>query len=40
VTINFNRLKSKIEYLPPEKVALVEEAYRFAEEAHRGQLRQ
>ena len=26
-------------YLPPEKIALVEDAYHFAEEAHRGQLR-
>ena len=27
------------EYLPPDKVAAVEEAYRFAEEAHAGQFR-
>jgi len=27
------------EYLPPDKVALIREAYAFAEEAHRGQMR-
>jgi len=37
---SFNRLKEKIiDYLPPEKVAVIEDAYRFAEEAHRGQVR-
>ena len=36
----FTQLIEKIrDYLPPKKVALVEEAYRFAEEAHRGQVR-
>ncbi len=32
-------LKKAQEYLPPEKIALVEEAYNFASEAHRGQVR-
>ena len=37
---SFNQLKEKAEaYLPPEKLAIVEEAYRFAAEAHSGQMR-
>jgi GTP pyrophosphokinase len=37
---DFSQLKEKAqEYLPPEKIAVVEEAYRFAAEAHQGQLR-
>jgi GTP pyrophosphokinase len=36
----FGQLKERIlEYLPPEKITLVEEAYQFAAEAHRGQVR-
>jgi len=38
--MSFNKLLTKArEYLPPEKIAVIEEAYRFAEEAHRGQVR-
>ncbi len=38
--MKFNRLKSKAqEYLPPEKIALVEDAYDFAMKAHQGQFR-
>ncbi|MFH1925071.1 MAG: bifunctional (p)ppGpp synthetase/guanosine-3',5'-bis(diphosphate) 3'-pyrophosphohydrolase [Chloroflexota bacterium] len=37
---SFDQLKEKAEsYLPAEKIALVEEAYRFAAEAHHGQMR-
>ncbi len=37
---SFHQLKEKAEsYLPAEKFALVEEAYRFAAEAHHGQMR-
>ena len=37
---DFSQLREKAQqYLPPEKIAVVEEAYRFAAEAHRGQLR-
>ena len=37
---SFNQLKEKAqEYLPPEKIAVVEEAYHFAAEAHQGQVR-
>jgi guanosine-3',5'-bis(diphosphate) 3'-pyrophosphohydrolase len=37
---SFNQLKEKAEaYLPVEKLAVVEEAYRFAAEAHKGQMR-
>jgi len=37
---DFSQLKEKAqEYLPPEKITVVEEAYRFAAEAHQGQLR-
>ena len=37
---SFGQLKEKAEsYLPAEKIALVEEAYRFAAEAHHGQMR-
>jgi len=38
--VSFNQLKTKAEeYLPPEKLALLESAYNFAEKAHEGQLR-
>ncbi|UCG10377.1 MAG: bifunctional (p)ppGpp synthetase/guanosine-3',5'-bis(diphosphate) 3'-pyrophosphohydrolase [Dehalococcoidia bacterium] len=38
--MDFNELLAKArEYLPPEKVALVEDAYNFAAEAHQGQMR-
>ncbi len=37
---NFNRLVKKAqEYLPPEKMALIEVAYNFARQAHEGQVR-
>ncbi|TET46226.1 MAG: bifunctional (p)ppGpp synthetase/guanosine-3',5'-bis(diphosphate) 3'-pyrophosphohydrolase [Dehalococcoidia bacterium] len=37
---SFSQLKEKAEaYLPAEKVTVVEEAYRFAVEAHQGQMR-
>jgi len=37
---SFSELQAKAkEYLPPEKLAVVEEAYHFAAEAHRGQVR-
>ena len=35
----WNRLEPALAYLAPEERAKVREAYRFAEEAHRGQLR-
>jgi len=38
--MGFSQLKEKAqEYLPPEKLAVVEEAYHFAAEAHQGQVR-
>jgi len=38
--VSFNQLKTKAEeYLPPEKIALLESAYNFAKKAHEGQLR-
>jgi GTP pyrophosphokinase len=38
--MSFSRLIEKVqEYLPPEKMALVEEAYNFAAKAHHGQVR-
>ena len=38
--MSYNQLKTKAEeYLPPEKLALLESAYNFAEKAHEGQLR-
>ncbi|MFC1864858.1 RelA/SpoT family protein [Chloroflexota bacterium] len=38
--MGFNKLRDKAqEYLPPEKVAVVEDAYNFAMKAHEGQLR-
>ena len=38
--MDFSELLAKArEYLPPEKVALVEDAYNFAAEAHQGQVR-
>jgi guanosine-3',5'-bis(diphosphate) 3'-pyrophosphohydrolase len=38
--MDFEELKQKAaEYLPPEKLAVVEEAYKFAAEQHRGQMR-
>jgi len=38
--MSFGRLKDKAQqYLPPEKIALVADAYHFAEEAHQGQWR-
>jgi len=37
---DFSQLREKAqEYLPPEKIAVVEEAYHFAAEAHQGQVR-
>ncbi len=37
---SFSQLKKKAEtYLPAEKIAVVDEAYRFATEAHQGQVR-
>ena len=37
---SFSQLKEKAEaYLPAERIAVVEEAYRFAAEAHQGQMR-
>ncbi len=36
---SFDRLLQKLDYLSPADVALVREAYRFADEAHLGQLR-
>ncbi len=37
---SFSQLKGKAEvYLPAERIAVVEEAYRFAAEAHQGQMR-
>ncbi len=37
---SFSQLKEKAEaYLPAEKIAVIEEAYRFAAEAHQGQMR-
>jgi len=37
---SFSQLREKAqEYLPPEKVAVIEDAYHFAAEAHQGQLR-
>ena len=39
--MGFNRLIDKArEYLPPEKIAIVEDAYNFALEAHQGEVRQ
>ncbi len=36
----FSQLKEKaLEYLPPEKMAVIEDAYHFASEAHQGQVR-
>jgi len=38
--MGFSQLKEKAqEYLPPEKIAVVEDAYHFAAEAHQGQVR-
>jgi len=38
--VSFNQLKTKAEeYLPPEKIALLESAYNFAKKDHEGQLR-
>lgn len=37
--MSFSQLKTKTQYLPPEKIALVEDAYNFAKKAHQGQLR-
>ncbi len=40
VVLDFNKLFEKArEYLPPEKIAVVEEAYKFAAEKHQGQVR-
>ena len=40
-TMSFDNLKSKAqEYLPPEKMTLVEDAYNFAVKSHQGQFRQ
>ncbi len=39
--MDFSKLLAKAQgYLPPDKLALVEEAYHFAAKAHRGQVRQ
>ncbi|MFC1917778.1 RelA/SpoT family protein [Chloroflexota bacterium] len=39
-TGSFSRLKEKAQgYLPPEKIAVLEDAFRFAAEAHQGQVR-
>ncbi len=39
--MNFSQLLQKVKgYLPPEKITIIEDAYNFAEEAHRGQLRE
>jgi GTP pyrophosphokinase len=38
--MDFNRLQEKArEYLPPEKLPILEEAYKFASEKHQGQVR-
>ncbi len=38
--MGFSQLKEKAQqYLPPEKIALVEDAYKFALKAHKGQVR-
>src|SRR4030043_201292 len=38
--MEFSRLLEKAgEYLPPEKIAVVEEAYKFTAEKHQGQVR-
>jgi len=37
--VSFSQLKDKAQYLPPEKIALVEDAYNFAVKAHQGQVR-
>ena len=38
--MEFEQLRAKVqEYLSAEKLALVEAAYRFAAEAHEGQMR-
>ena len=37
--MTFSQLKEKAQYLPPEKMTLVEDAYNFAQKAHQGQVR-
>ena len=37
--MSFSQLKEKAQYLPPEKIALVQDAYKFALKAHQGQVR-
>jgi len=37
--VSFSQLKDKAQYLPSEKIALVEDAYKFALKAHQGQVR-
>jgi guanosine-3',5'-bis(diphosphate) 3'-pyrophosphohydrolase len=37
--VSFSQLKKKAQYLPPEKMTLVEDAYKFAVKAHKGQVR-
>jgi guanosine-3',5'-bis(diphosphate) 3'-pyrophosphohydrolase len=37
--VTFSQLKEKTQYLPPEKMTLVEDAYKFAQKAHQGQVR-
>ena len=37
--MSFSQLREKAQYLPPEKIALVEDAYHFALKAHQGQVR-
>ncbi len=37
--MSFSQLKEKAQYLPPEKIAIVQDAYNFALKAHQGQVR-
>jgi guanosine-3',5'-bis(diphosphate) 3'-pyrophosphohydrolase len=38
--MDFSKLLERVrEYLPPEKIGMVEEAYNFASEKHQGQVR-
>ena len=40
VVVDFKKLVEKArEYLPPEKLSVIEEAYKFAAEKHQGQVR-
>lgn len=40
IEILFNELRQELEYLEPEQIDSIHQAYRLAEEAHHGQLRQ